>query len=62
MDSVKVTRVEVIGHDGREFSKMLKDSHYEVAIQDDGRTMKLFETEKEDGQGYKHRGASQGDD
>ena len=36
MDSVKVTRVEVIGHDGREFSKMLKDSHYEVAIQDDG--------------------------
>lgn len=40
---VNVTRVEVIGKNGREFSKWLKNSHYEINIQDDGRTIKLLE-------------------
>lgn len=40
---VNITRVEVIGLEGREFSKWLKDSNYEISIQDDGRTIKLFE-------------------
>lgn len=40
---VKISRVEVIGKDGREFVKMLKDGHYEIDIQDDGKTIKVFE-------------------
>ena len=43
---VDITRVEVIGKNGREFSKMLKNSFYEISIQDDGRTIKLFEKNK----------------
>ena len=40
---VNITRVEVVGRNGREFSKLLKSSFYEVSIQDDGKTIKLFE-------------------
>ena len=40
-----ITRVEVIGNNGREFSKWLKNSYYEIVIQDNGRTIKLFEKE-----------------
>ena len=43
IDADGVNRIEVIGKDGREFSKILKDSTYKVSIQDDGRTIKLFE-------------------
>lgn len=39
----KLTRVEIIGTNGREFSKWLKLGYYEVSIQDDGKTIKLFE-------------------
>lgn len=42
---VEITRVEVIGKGGREFTKWLNDSHYEISIQDDGQTIKLFEKE-----------------
>jgi len=38
-----LNRLEVIGKGGREFSKFLKDSYYEISIQDNGRTIKLFE-------------------
>jgi len=38
-----ITRVEIIGKKGREFSKWLNNSHYEIMVQDDGRTIKLFE-------------------
>lgn len=37
------TRVEVIGKDGREFSKLLTSSEYTISMQDDGKTIKLFE-------------------
>lgn len=40
---VKITRVEIVGRNGREFSKILNDSFYEVSMQDDGKTIKLFE-------------------
>ena len=39
----EITRVEVIGRDGREFSKLLSDATYEISIQDNGKTIKLFE-------------------
>lgn len=39
----KITRVEIIGKNGREFSKMLDNSFYEISMQDDGRTLKIFE-------------------
>ena len=38
-----ITRIEVIGLQGREFTKMLATGSYEISIQDDGRTIKLFE-------------------
>lgn len=41
--TVNITRVEVIGRNGREFSKTLNDSFYKISIQDDGKTLKLFE-------------------
>lgn len=40
---VNITRVEVIGKNGREFTKLLKDGHYELSLQDDGKTIKIFE-------------------
>ena len=40
---IKISRVEVIGKNGREFVKMLENGHYEISIQDDGKTIKLFE-------------------
>jgi len=43
-DDGTVSRVEIIGINGREFSKTLKDSTYTISIQDKGRTIKLFET------------------
>ena len=39
------TRIEVIGKDGREFTKRLDNAYYDISIQDDGRTIKLFEKE-----------------
>lgn len=39
----KITRVEVIGKEGREFVKLLEDGHYKISMQDDGKTIKLFE-------------------
>lgn len=45
---VNITRVEIIGKNGREFVKMLKDSFYAVSIQDDGRTIKLIEVRNDD--------------
>ena len=44
-DDVKITRVEVIGKAQREFTKMLREGYYEISIQDNGRTIKLFEKE-----------------
>ena len=44
---VKITRIEVIGKNGREFVKLLKDGFYEMELQDDGKTIKLFEKELE---------------
>ena len=38
-----ITRVEIIGKDGRDVIRMLKDSKYRVSLQDDNRTLKLFE-------------------
>ena len=38
-----ITRVEVIGKDGREFTKLIKTGKYRVSLQDDNRTLKLFE-------------------
>ena len=46
IDDSIITRVEVIGKKGREFSKLLTDSVYEISIQDAGRTIKLFEETK----------------
>ena len=41
--TTNITRVEVIGNKGREFSKLLIGAKYKVHIQDEGRTIKLFE-------------------
>lgn len=40
-----INRVEIIGKDGREFVKLLENGYYEISIQDDGKTIKLFEKE-----------------
>ena len=40
---IAINRVEVINSNGRVFSSFLQDSTYEISIQDDGRTLKLFE-------------------
>lgn len=40
---VKITRIEVVGKDGREFVKRLKVGYYEISIQDCGKTIKIFE-------------------
>jgi hypothetical protein len=40
---VKISRIEVIGKEGREFIKILEKGYYEISIQDDGKTIKLFE-------------------
>lgn len=46
--STKITRIEVIGLDGRMFShKLDQSSYYKLSLQDDGRTLKLFKTMKE---------------
>ena len=43
MQPIKVTRVEVIGKDGREYVRYLeKDERCVYQLQDDGRTLKLF--------------------
>ena len=42
-DKIRITRVEVIGKAQREFTKMLREGYYEISIQDNGRTIKLFE-------------------
>jgi hypothetical protein len=42
-NSEKITRVEVITNKGREFGKRLFHGHFTVSMQDDNRTMKLFE-------------------
>lgn len=50
IDTHKVTRVEVIDHTdegkGREFVKYCKPGDVEVSVQDDGRTIKVFITNK----------------
>lgn len=38
----KVTRLEVIGTKGREYSH-ITEGHFEVSIQDEGRTLKIFD-------------------
>ena len=38
-----ITRLEVIGKSGRELSHWLDGSRYALSIQDEGRTLKLFE-------------------
>ena len=45
---VNITRVEIIGKNGREFVNILKNGYYEISIQDDGKTIKLFEKTKKD--------------
>jgi len=40
---IAINRVEVIHSNGRVFGSFLQDSTYEISIQDDGRTLKLFE-------------------
>jgi len=40
---VDITRIEIIGTEGREFSSRLVSGKYEMNIQDEGRTLKLFE-------------------
>lgn len=44
---VKITRLEVVGKNGREFVKILKDGFYDICLQDDGQTIKIFEKELE---------------
>lgn len=39
----KLTRVEVILKSGRAYSKWLTNTHFTISIQDDGKTIKLFE-------------------
>ena len=46
---IKISRVEVVGKNGREFVKMLENGHYEISIQDDGKTIKLFEKMQQQG-------------
>jgi len=38
-----VTRVEVVGKNGREFTKLIKTGKYIIMLQDENRTLKLFE-------------------
>ena len=38
-----ITRVEVVGKNGREFTKLIKTGKYIIMLQDDNRTLKLFE-------------------
>lgn len=38
----KINRVEVIGKDGREYVRYLKDEAFSYQVQDDGRTLKMF--------------------
>jgi hypothetical protein len=38
-----INRVEVVGKNGREFSKHLKDGKYTISLQDNNKTIKLFE-------------------
>jgi len=38
----KVTRVEVIDYNGRSYVNLGANNSIEVAIQDDGRTLKIF--------------------
>lgn len=40
---VKISRIEVIGKEGREFIKILEKGYYKISIQDDGKTIKIFE-------------------
>jgi len=43
LDTLAPTRVEVIGLKGREFSKWLINNNYRISVQDEGKTIKLFE-------------------
>jgi hypothetical protein len=43
---VKVTRVEVIDDEGRQFVNWDKKNKVELSYQDDGRTLKIFITKK----------------
>lgn len=46
--SDKITRIEVIGLDGKVFSSRLDPSfYYKLSLQDDGRTLKIFKTIKD---------------
>lgn len=53
METKKVTRVEVIDHtkdgEGRAFVKWQDNLEVTLSYQDDGRTLKIFLKEKEDG-------------
>ena len=40
-----INRVEVIGKEQRDFVKLLENGHYEISMQDNGKTIKLFEKE-----------------
>ena len=42
-DAEKISRVEVIGPDGREYVRYFKEDEWmHYMIQDDGRTLKIF--------------------
>ena len=43
LQSSNLKRVEVILKSGRAYSKWLTNTHFTISIQDDGRTIKLFE-------------------
>ena len=43
IEEEKISRVEVIGPEGREYVRYLKEDEYIVyQLQDDGRTLKIF--------------------
>lgn len=44
---IKISRVEIISKEGREFVKILKDGYYDISIQDNGKTIKIFEKDDE---------------
>jgi len=46
-DSSKVTRIEVIDHNGRSYVNWSPTNELSVSIQDQGRTLKLFINNKE---------------
>lgn len=46
MDTSKVTRVEVIDENGRSYTNWNEQNKVELSLQDDGRTLKVFISNK----------------